>query len=217
MVVSDFARPFPLQFAGSGLARWILARFGWTVEFDGFPGSQGVLVVYPHTSNWDFVVMMLAKWSIGVPVQFWGKASLFDIPLFGRWLRWVGGVPVDRLSPHGVVGQMADLLSEKRAENEYFWLGLAPEGSRQANPGWRSGFYHAAVKAAVPVGLIRLDYGQHKVVVMDFIALTGNSSLDFSRIATVYDGVQGRIPQNASPIGLLDASVPRADTIVKKP
>ena len=214
--MTDFARPFTLQFQGSALARWILALFGWKVEFDGLPVSQGVLVVYPHTSNWDFIVMILAKWSLGVQVQFWGKSTLFKIPLFGRWLRWVGGVPVDRSSPKGVVGQMAQLLRDKRETGQYFWLGLAPEGSRKANPGWRSGFYHAAVQAGVPVGLVRLDYGQRKVVVRDFIKLSGDPAIDFLRIAQAYDGVEGRVPGNVSPIRLLDASVPRTETIVKK-
>jgi len=178
--------------------------------------SQGVIVVYPHTSNWDFIVMILAKWSLGVPVQFWGKSTLFNIPLFGRWLRWVGGVPVDRSSPQGVVGQMAQLLREKRESGEYFWLGLAPEGSRKANPGWRSGFYHAAVQAGVPVGLCSLDYGQRRVVVRDFIKLSGDPAIDFSRMAQTYESVEGRILANASPIRLMDASTPRSDTIVKK-
>ena len=214
--MSDFARPFPLQFHGSALARWILALFGWRVKFDGLPVSQGVLVVYPHTSNWDFIVMMLAKWSIGVQVQFWGKSTLFTIPLFGRWLRWIGGVPVDRSSAQGVVGQMAQLLRQKRETSQYFWLGLAPEGSRKATPGWRSGFYHAAVQAQVPVGLVRLDYGLRRVVIEEFINLSGDHVADFSRMAQAYEGVTGRIPANASPIRLLDASVPRSDTIVKK-
>ena len=58
--MSDFERPFPLQFHGSALARWMLTLFGWKVEFDGLPVSQGVIVVYPHTSNWDFIAMILA-------------------------------------------------------------------------------------------------------------------------------------------------------------
>ena len=214
--MSDFERPFPLQFHGSALARRMLTLSGRKVEFDGLPVSQGVIVVYPHTSNWDFIVMILAKWSLGVPVQFWGKSTLFDIPLFGRWLRWVGGVPVDRSSPQGVVGQMAQLLREKRESGEYFWLGLAPEGSRKANPGWRSGFYHAAVQAGVPVGLCSLDYGQRRVVVRDFIKLSGDPAIDFSRMAQTYESVEGRILANASPIRLMDASTPRSDTIVKK-
>ena len=95
-MVNEFPQPHPVQFAGSAFARWVLTRLGWQVKFEGLPALQGMVVVYPHTSNWDFIVLMLAKWAIGVPVYFWGKDSLFRIPLFGRWLRWLGGVPVVR-------------------------------------------------------------------------------------------------------------------------
>jgi 1-acyl-sn-glycerol-3-phosphate acyltransferase len=199
----DFKRPFALQFHGSAVARRLLALFGWQVEFDGLPAQQGVLVVYPHTSTWDLVVMMLAKWSIGVQVQFWGKASLFQIPVFGRWLRWVGGVPVDRSAARGAVGQMAELLRARRQANQYFWLGLSPEGSRKAGDGWRSGFYFAAVQADVPLGLVRLDYALRKVVVRDFIKLSGDPATDFARMADIYAGVVGRLPANVAPVKML--------------
>ncbi len=205
----------PVQFSGSPLARWILGRLRWRVYFDGLPELQGVLAVYPHTSNWDFVVLVLAKWALGVPVRFWGKEKLFRIPLFGRWLRWLGGIPVERTSPRGVVGQAVDQFAQARALGRYFWLALAPEGTRKSIPGWRSGFYQTALQAQVPLGLVRLDYGRREVVVQDFIRLSGDPVADLARIMAVYEGVRGCHPQNAAPIQLLDAAVPRTDTIVK--
>jgi 1-acyl-sn-glycerol-3-phosphate acyltransferase len=103
--VNDFTKPYAFQYQGSWLARRILALMGWRVQFEGFPTRQGVAVVYPHTSNWDFPVMVLAKWAIGVQVMFWGKDKLFDVPVLGAWMRWIGGVPVNRTAPGGVVGQ----------------------------------------------------------------------------------------------------------------
>ena len=100
----------PVQLRGSVLARALLRLAGWRVRFDGLPASQGVAIVYPHTSNWDFPLGILAKWSIGIPVSFWGKDALCKLPLFGRWLRWLGGVPVDRSSHHGIVGAMAESM-----------------------------------------------------------------------------------------------------------
>jgi 1-acyl-sn-glycerol-3-phosphate acyltransferase len=211
----DYPRPFSLQFRGSALARWVLARFGWTVYFEGFPALQGLVTVYPHTSNWDFVVMILAKWAMGVPASFWGKDKLFRIPIFGAWLRWVGGVPVDRTSPRGVVGQAVDLMLSKKADHEYFWLGLAPEGTRRKIGGWRSGFYRTALQAKIPLGLARLDYARREVTLLDFIALTGDETHDLARIADVYQGAQGKIPGHAAPIQLLAVTVPRSETIVK--
>ncbi len=211
----DYPQPFALQFRGSKLARCLLARFGWSVHFAGFPALQGLVAVYPHTSNWDFVVMILAKWAMGVPARFWGKDALFRIPLFGAWLRWLGGVPVQRTSARGVVGQAVDLFARSKRRNEYFWLGLAPEGTRRKIPGWRSGFYRTALQAQIPLGLARLDYRRREVTLLDFIALSGNEAQDMARIAAVYQGVQGRWPENAAPIQLLAADVPRSETIVK--
>ena len=115
----------------AALSNGLLARAGWRCA--GTPPIRGgwVAIGAPHTSNWDFVVGILAKWAIGIPVTFWGKDSLFRVPLFGPWLRWLGGVPVDRKNASGIVGQMADALTQARAEGRFLWLALAPEGKRQ--------------------------------------------------------------------------------------
>ena len=202
MASSEFPKPYPVQFAGNGLARWLLRRLGWTVRFEGLPALQGVLAVYPHTSNWDFVVLIIVKWAVGISVHFWGKDTLFRIPLFGRWLAWIGGVPVQRTSARGVVGQAVDQFERARAAGEYFWLALAPEGTRKKTAGWRSGFYQTAVQAKLPLGLVRLDFCKREVDVLDFIQLTGNEGQDFERIAKSFEGAVGRVPGNAAPIRL---------------
>ncbi len=209
MAECDYPKPFPVQFRGSRLARWALARMGWKVYFEGFPALQGIVAVYPHTSNWDFVVMLLAKWTMGARAGFWGKDALFRVPVFGAWLRWLGGVPVDRASAHGVVAQTVAHFVQAKARQDYSWLGLAPEGTRRHVPGWRSGFYRTALQAGVPLGLARLDYGRREVILLDFIALTGDEAHDLARIAAAYEGVQGKKPQNAAPIQLLTGSARR--------
>jgi 1-acyl-sn-glycerol-3-phosphate acyltransferase len=211
---SDFTQPYAYQFRGSALARNMLRLLGWKVHFQGFPTLHGIAVVYPHTSNWDAPVMFLAKWACGVQVMFWGKDTLFRIPLLGRWLRWIGGVPVNRTTKGGVVGQVVALFAHHQADNTYFWLGLAPEGSRRHNPGWRSGFYQTACKAQVPLCLIKLDYGLREISIRDFMHLTGDARIDMLAIAHIYEGVQGFVPANASPVQLLDPTVPREETIV---
>jgi 1-acyl-sn-glycerol-3-phosphate acyltransferase len=215
MTARELSRPYPVQFAGSALARRVLHWLGWRVRFEGLPALQGVVVVYPHTSNWDFIILVLAKWAIGVPVRFWAKNKLFAVPLFGRWLRWLGGISVDRTSSRGVVTETAAQLAQARATGQYFWLALAPEGTRKYIPGWRSGFYQTALKADVPLGLARLDYGLRELVLLDFVWLSGDEPADIERIARAYDGVRGLRADNAAPIGLLDATVPRHETIVK--
>lgn len=193
-----------MQLRGSALARALLRLAGWRVEFDGLPTRQGVLIVYPHTSNWDFIVAVLAKWSIGIDVSFWGKASLFRVPLFGRWLRWLGGIAVDRGSPQGAVGEMAQRLREARERDEFLWLALAPEGTRRYSPGLRSGFYHVAVRAGVPLGLAGLDFARRAVVLQDFLHLCGQREADLAAIAERLGHHRGRRPEWAAPIRLLE-------------
>ena len=190
----------PVQLQGSTLARGLLRLGGWQVRFDGLPARQGVAIVYPHTSNWDFVVGILAKWSIGIPVTFWGKDSLFRVPLFGRWLRWIGGVPVDRSSPQGIVGQMAGALCSAREEGRFLWLALAPEGTRRLGAAWRSGFYHVALQAQVPLGLVTLDYGRRELAIEHFLMLGGDIAADTAAVARGFAATTGRHAELAAPI-----------------
>lgn len=190
----------PVTFKGSRLARWVLGLLGWRLEFGGFPARQGVAIVYPHTSNWDFPIGMLAKWALGIPAHFWGKDSLFKFPLLGAWMRSVGGIPIDRRSSRGVVGQMVHVFEQHKHNDQLLWLGLAPEGTRSLTPGWRSGFYQLAWGAQVPLALVKLDWGQRRLSVDDFYTLTGEVARDYAHIAQVFDGVQGFHPQQMAPI-----------------
>ena len=127
--------PHPVQFKGSALARAVLRLMGWRVVFEGLPSLQGVAVVYPHTSNWDFIAGMLAKWAIGIPAHFWAKNSLFKVPVFGRWLRRVGGLPIDRSAANGAVGQMVDTFRQherKGACSGWVWPPRARASARLA-------------------------------------------------------------------------------------
>ncbi len=194
----------PVQFRGSGFARWCLRAAGWRLVFDGLPAQQGVLVGYPHTSNWDFLLSMFAKWSVGVPVSFLVKDSLFGVPLLGRWMRWLGAVPVDRGARDGagvglvggLVGQMQDAARERRL----LWIGFAPEGTRARTEGWRLGFYRVAQGAGVPVGLLFFDYHRREVGVDGYWRLSGDVAADFADLAQRLAHRRGRHPQFASPI-----------------
>jgi 1-acyl-sn-glycerol-3-phosphate acyltransferase len=187
------------------LARGILAMLGWRLEFEGLPALQGVIVVYPHTSNWDFPVGLLAKWGMGLQVKFWGKHTLFRIPLFGAFLRWVGGVPVDKTAAHGAVEQMVDAFAQKRQDGQYFWLALAPEGTRSWRPAWRSGFYRITLQAQVPLMVALLDYGRKRIRLIDVMMLTGRVPEDMGRIALLLEGSRGLRADQASPIQLQES------------
>lgn len=194
--------PYPVQFKGNPLAQWFLRRLGWRFEFEGLPARQGVFVVYPHTSNWDFPMAILLKWSMGIEVNFWGKESLFRFPLFSHWLRWVGGVPLERSKSRGVVEQMVAQMRDKKDRAEYFWLALSPEGTRGYQPGWRSGFYRLAHEAQVPLGLVCFDYGRRVFSCRRFMTLTGDRAADMQVIASAFEGVSGYRPTLAAPVRL---------------
>ncbi|KQV89525.1 1-acyl-sn-glycerol-3-phosphate acyltransferase [Pelomonas sp. Root1237] len=184
----------------SALARWLLGLFGWTVDAPGVPAEQGVILVYPHTSNWDFVIGLLAKWAVGIQLRFWGKDSLFKTPLLSHWMRWIGGVGVDRSSSHGIVADTVRQMQAAAARGERFWLAAAPEGTRSLKSGWRTGAYQVAVQAGVPVGLCYFDFEQRVVSVTRFVMLTGDVQADFALFAAYFGTRVGKRPELASPI-----------------
>jgi 1-acyl-sn-glycerol-3-phosphate acyltransferase len=190
--------------AGSRVARALLRAAGWHVEFAAreLPAPQGVLIVYPHTSNWDFVVGLLAKWALGLQLAFWGKASLFRLPLFGRWLRHLGGLPVERDNPQGAVGAMVARLVAARRDGSYLWLALAPEGTRARREHWRSGFYRVALQAGVPLALAYFDYAERRVGIHSFLRLTGDERSDMAAIAERIGQRVGKHPALAAPVRL---------------
>lgn len=194
------ATSLPVPLRGSRLARGLLRLAGWRVVFPGLPTRQGVLIIYPHTSNWDFVVGILAKWAAGIPLSFWSKDDLFAWPLFGPWLRWIGGIAVDRKSSQGRVDDMVARFAVARTEDRFLWLGIAPEGTRRHMPAWRTGFYQVAHHAGVPVGLGYIDYGKRVIGVDEFIGLGGDRDADMASIARRLGHRRGRRPECASPI-----------------
>lgn len=200
-------RPGAVPLVGSRFATALLRLLGWQVHCQGLPAAQGVMIVYPHTSNWDFPVAVLAKWATGMPLTWWVKESLFGWPLFGRWLRSMGAIPVRRGARLGIAAQMAGNLAEARREGRFLWLGLSPEGTRQHGAGWHSSFHRMAWQADVPLGLVLLDFGRREVRFERFWRLSGDTAeamdADMAAIAQACAGVQGCRPGQASPVRLV--------------
>lgn len=182
---------------GQRIALRLLHLFGWKMRYKPLPGPHGVAIVYPHTSNWDFIVGLLGKWALGLPFRWLGKESLFKGPLAGMMRSW-GGVPVERSSSTGATQRLAETMKE----SDWFWLALAPEGTRSYKPHLRSGFYHLAVMAKVPLLIVYLDYPRKELGVVDTIRLTGDQETDMAAIAAAYKGHLGLHPELAAPITL---------------
>lgn len=190
----------PVQPQGSALARGLLRLAGWELVFDGLPARQGVFIGYPHTSNWDFILALLFKLGAGFEASFWAKDSLFRVPVFGAWMRWMGGLPVDRSAPRGMVGSMVDRYGQAIREQGFLWLAITPEGTRAWQPHWRTGFHQVALQAQVPVGLVLFDYGRKRVGVERFLLLSDDIDDDLLTIARYYDGVIGKRPEQTAPV-----------------
>lgn len=186
---------------GNRWMRCLLGLIGWRVVYHGTPPGCGVIVAYPHTSNWDFVVGIIAKWAIGIPVAFLGKHSLFEVPLLGRFMRWCGGIPVRRDSANGVIAGMAERVRSEAARGVRWWLVVAPEGTRRATGGWRSGFYHIAWSARVPIGLAYFNFRRREIGVTTFLMPSGDIAADLRQIAHWYaEHAVGRHPALAAPV-----------------
>ncbi|HET8539179.1 MAG TPA: lysophospholipid acyltransferase family protein [Anaeromyxobacter sp.] len=184
-------------------ARRLLALAGWRVRVVLPPGPRCVIAVYPHTSNWDFVVGYLAKLACGLPVHFVGKHTLFRPP-FGAILRRMGGIPVDRRAAAGLVPQ---LVREMRAR-PWMWLAIAPEGTRSYVDHWKSGFHRLAVEAKVPIGLAFIDWRRRVVGLETYVDPTGDEAADLARIRAAYEGKAGKRPELAGAIRFRARRVP---------
>lgn len=191
---------FPVQFKGSKFALWVLNLLGWSMHFNGLPARHGVIVFYPHTSNWDFCIGIIAKWAMGIELNFLAKDSLFKVPLLGTWMRYLGGRPVVRKSPQGYV----ENLVKEMGQSSYFWVVITPEGTRKYSPGWKSGFYRLAHQAQVPVGLAFIDYSKKEIGVTEFINLSGDEDMDLEIFKERYRHRMGFHRNKMAPITMLN-------------
>lgn len=182
----------PRRFAG-----WLLRLFGWRCAFLPPPEPRVLVLVYPHTSNWDFFWGMLGRWAAGWPISWLAKHTLFVGPV-GVVLRAWGGIPVNRSAPEGLVDELAAGLRVR----PYMLLAITPEGTRSYREHWKSGFYRLAIAADLPLGIGYIDYATRTVGVSEYFRLSGDVDADLARIARAYQNYRARHPELASPIRL---------------
>jgi 1-acyl-sn-glycerol-3-phosphate acyltransferase len=168
------------------LGHAVLALCGWRIEGE-FPDQPKLLaIVAPHTSNWDFPLGLAAVYALGLRVRFLGKHTLFYPPL-GWLMRWFGGTPVIRDAPQGAVAQVVDVFQREPA----IFLAIAPAGTRTRGTPWRSGFYHMAHAAGVPIIPIAFDGGRRAIRVFALFHTSGDYDADLPRLLALYDGIRG--------------------------
>lgn len=172
-----------------GLYRWK----GWRLEGSAPPERKYVILGAPHTSNWDFIFFTGATWSLGIRPRFLGKLGLFRPPLT-RFMYDMGGVPIDRSVRGDYTAQVIALF----AAHDDFRLVIAPEGTRRGVAKWRTGFYHIALGAGVPVVPAWVDNATKRGGVGPAIEMSGDFARDIGAIADFYRSVMPDHPRLAA-------------------
>lgn len=171
---------------------FLLKLFGWKIDPQSPEGvKKAVIVVGPHTSNWDFVIGKIAFANYGIKAHFLIKKELFFPPM-GWLLRWMGGIPVDRKANNNFTEQAVDYFEK----NESMFMVFTPEGTRSYNPNWKKGFYYIALKAKVPIYVAYIDYSTKTGGFHSLFTPTGNADADIQKIKDVLKQYKGRFPEN---------------------
>ncbi len=196
-MTSPHFHPAPGDGVLAHLAWRALRLIRWQVILPQPLPARCVVVIYPHTSNWDFPIGLLTKWAFARRFRWVGKDTLFAGPLGALLVRW-GGIPVNRRERTG----FAETMREAFASNAELRLVIAPEATRSRVEHWKSGFYHIARAAAVPVGLAFIDWSRREIGFAGFVELTGEEDADMGTIAAAYEGRVGRNPEQQGPVRL---------------
>ena len=168
-------------------ARALLRLGGWRMV-GAFPDLEKVVLIgAPHSSNWDGIWGYLAKFALGLDIHIFAKRELFWWPL-GPLLRRLGVIPVDRSATRGLIEQV--LL--RFEQNDRFWLGIAPEGTRKPVERWKPGFWKIAKAADVPVLPAYFHYPDKIIGIGDVFHLTDDMDADIARIRAWYAPWQGK-------------------------
>ena len=189
----------------SVIAKLILRIGGWTTVGAMPDVPKAVIIAAPHTSNWDGFWALVYIISIRANIHFFAKHSLFWFPL-STLLRALRCIPLDRERAGSAVKQAISWFDGE----ESFYFGLAPEGTRRKMPGWKSGFYRIARGAGVPVYFGFLDFGKRRIGIGGHIDLTGDEDADLAVCRRFYEDVEGRRPENTSPVVFVDRKTVRA-------
>lgn len=172
-------------------ARLILLIFGWKVV-GGLPEGlkKCVLIVAPHTSNWDFIIGRMAFAVLGIRARFLIKKEIFK-PYLAPVIRRLGGIPVDRSKSSQMVEQVAALFDRY----DSLYVVITPEGTRKLVTNWKRGFYYIALKANVPIALGYLDYKEKKCGIGQVMTPSGDFNKDFPSIESFYRGRRAKYPE----------------------
>ena len=178
------------------VGRTFLHLLGWELEGQTPAVDKAVIIAAPHTSNWDFPLAVAVALVHRFHFRWLGKDALFKMPFWGAFMRFLGGIPVDRSGPHGVVASVVERFSHA----EPMVLMIPPEGSRSKTTGWKTGFYYIAREAQVPIILGYMDYRRKRAGASRLFYPTGDIDKDFGEFKRFYAGVTGKFPEHQSEV-----------------
>ncbi len=172
-------------------AKLIFLLAGWKVV-GGLPHGirKCVVIVAPHTSQWDFIIGRLAFFVLGIRVKFLIKQEAFK-HIMGPLLKFLGGIPVDRSKPNNMVEQVSDLYNQY----ESLYIVITPEGTRKLVTNWKRGYYYIALRAEVPIALGFLNYQDKHCGIGRIMIPSGDYESDFEQIEAFYRGQHARHPE----------------------
>lgn len=175
-----------------GLSLVGLKLMGWSAQGEPLLHQRCVLIAAPHTSNWDFPLMLMIVLKLRLRIFWMGKHTLFPFP-FGWLMKWLGGIPIDRKASHNVVNETV----KQYRENDELIVLIPPEGTRAKVDRWKTGFYHIAKNAKVPILLGYVDSENKVAGFADFFTPTGNMEEDMLEIRKFYNEKTGIIIKNS--------------------
>ena len=188
---------FPPLGPASRSVLWLLLqwyrRSGWTAHGTLPPDRKFVILGASHTSNWDFPVFLGTVHAVGRRVRFIGKQSLFRGPV-GRFMRALGGVPVDRRAPQDLVSQIVEQI---RVHDDFLLI-VAAEGTRARTTNWKTGFYQIALRAGVPIACAGPDYPTKRGIFGPIIHPTGDYERDMAPAFAFFRSLRPRHPERAA-------------------
>jgi len=183
------------------LALTFMRALGWKFVGRKPPDKKFILLGAPHTSNWDFPITLALIGHFDLPLRYMVKDQVFKWPWAGL-LRSLGAIPIDRSKRVNVV----DSTIEAIQKNENIVIGILPEGTRKRTEYWKSGFYHIALGAGVPVVLAKVDGPSKTLTLGPRIHLTGDIEADMAKIANYYKDAVAIFPNCFGPVRLKTAA-----------
>ncbi len=165
---------------------------GWKLigDFNGDTIKKCMVIAVPHTSWHDFYIGLLLRQLVGLKISFLGKKELFRWPL-GWYLKKVGGIPLDRTPGQNKVEAIAQIFKTR----EELRLTIAPEGTRKKVKEWKTGFYHIAKAAQVPIIMVTFDFGKKQNLISEPFYPTDDLQKDLKYMYSFFDGVKGKVPE----------------------